>query len=108
MLRGGGSLMGEMSSLEARTVRASTAVPVYAARIVSKLLPLVSNVAWPVPVAVQLYQTDLPPPVPGGFVGSPVSFVAKLLLPLTVPELPVNPCALAKLSLGGPGVATTV
>src|SRR5258705_10959686 len=109
MFPGGGA-----SSLELRTVRALTAVPVYAAKIVSKSLPLVSNVAWPVPVAVQSNQTDLAPNigVPSiatvGFVGSPGSLVAKALLPLTVPELPPMTCALAKLLLGGAVVALVV
>ena len=38
--------------------------------------------------AVQAYQTDLPPGLLA-WLGSPASFVARVLLPKTCPELPL-------------------
>src|SRR5436190_2587839 len=65
---------------------------------VSKLLPKVSNCQVPAAGAVHRYQMDLPPGLET-WSGSPASFVAPRLVPLTVPVFPVMTSALAKLSL---------
>ena len=57
----------------------------------------------------QLYQTDLPPGLLSGeWLGSPASFVAPELTPVTRPAGPVSACAAEKLSLAGAGTAPTV
>ena len=68
------------SLLEATSVRALTALPVYTASRVSKLLPAVETVAVPEASAVKYHHTDLPPALPAWF-GSPDSLVALKLLP---------------------------
>src|SRR5204863_236519 len=69
--------------------------------VVSKALPMVSMVAWPLPGAVQDHQTEWPPALPA-WLGSPVSLVAPTLVPVCVEVLPLIVMALAKLSLAGP------
>ncbi len=64
--------------------------------MVSKLVPQVSKVAHPLDGAVQWNQTDLPPNT-----GSPVSFVAPMFVPLTVPPSPEISWEDAKSSFGG-------
>ena len=64
-----------MSSLDAIDVSPLTALPVYTASRVSKLLPSVSIVAVPLAAAVNRYQIERPPGKPAWF-GSPDSFVA--------------------------------
>jgi hypothetical protein len=59
---------------------------------------VVSTRVEPEAGACQLYQTDLPPTLPAWF-GSPGSFVAPTLVPLTIPLLPERTCAAAKASL---------
>ena len=75
--------------------------------IVSKLLPSVVIVTFPLVLAVQDHQT-LFPPASLQSVGSPVSLVAPMLVPVTVTLLPVMTVALAKLSFAGALVRSTV
>src|SRR5256885_854070 len=90
----------ELSSLPT-AVRLDTAEPVYTPSSVSKLLPMVSTTAWPVPGEVQAYQTECPPALPA-WLGSPVSLVAPTLVPVAEGVLPLRTLALAKLSFAGP------
>ena len=70
-------------------------------------LPTVSMVTGSVVGAVQRYQIECPPALPA-WLGSPVSLVALALLPVTLPELPLSACALAKASFAGGGSGLTV
>jgi hypothetical protein len=63
---------------------------------VSKLLPAVTILTFPLVWGVHVYHMDLPPAFPA-WLGSPGSLVALLLLPVTVP--PLYDRALLKLSL---------
>ena len=69
--------------------------------MVSKSLPTVSTVSVPLKGAVQRYQTDARGVLTPAWSGSPVSLVARMLLPLTVPLLPPSTVALAKASFSG-------
>src|SRR5215471_14382983 len=69
--------------------------------IVSKSLPTVAKLTVILAGAVQVYQTEAPPGFPAIVAGSPVSFVAPMLLPLIEPLAPTATWALAKLSLAG-------
>src|SRR5213594_3062111 len=91
-----------MSLLLAMAVRLLTLLPVYTASNVSNELPTVSIVTGLAVAAVQRYQIERPPALPA-WLGSPLSFVAFTLLPLTVPETPLMLWALAKASLAGGG-----
>ncbi len=80
------------SSFSSISVSASTAVPVYSPRTVSKLLPMVSTVRSPLAGAVHLNQTDASPP--RGLGSSPASSVACLVDWLSVPVAPEMTVAL--------------
>src|SRR5436190_8778919 len=82
-------------------VSAEITLPLYTHRIVSKLLPPVRNVTVPLVTAVHLNQMELVALKP--LLGSPVSPVAPLLAPVTVPTAPDKMVAALKLSLGGGG-----
>src|SRR5688572_17294515 len=87
------------SSLKVTNVRLLRVSPVYAASIVSKLLPAVVIVTAPLAGAVQVHQTDLPPSYDGSH--SPGSRVAPTLLPVVVKLVPTSAMRVAKLSLSG-------
>src|SRR5690242_1063077 len=70
--------------------------------VVSKLLPHVSMVAGPFAGAVHEYQTELIGSDPLVFGGSPLSDVASILEPTTLPAEPETLSAFEKSSLEGP------
>ena len=74
--------------------------PVYTPKGVSKLLPMVSMVMFPLAGAVQVHHTDLPPVLPA-WLGSPTSFVAFTFVPVRVAAVPLMLSRLAKLSFAG-------
>src|SRR5439155_27228190 len=84
----------------AQRVSAPTDEPAKTPRSVLKPLPARVIVVAPVPVAVQLNQTDLPPALPL-ILGSPVSRVALTLVAVTVTDRPVSHLALENLSFAG-------
>ena len=61
--------------------------------------PSVESRRVPVAGALKRYQTEAPPALPATS-GSPASFVAPLLPPVTEPRVPRRPVAVAKESLG--------
>src|SRR5690348_3743669 len=101
-----------MSSLQATCVNPLTALPVYTARTVSKLLPTVLIVAVPPLAGVHRYHTVLPipavaPPHPKT-VGSPASTVAPAVFAVNCAGTDDTVVALAKLSLPGTGTDVSV
>src|SRR6185503_18366396 len=91
----------------ATVVVAATFAPRYTPNNVSKVLPTVRNVAIPLAVAVQVYQTELLPGLPACN-GSPTSRVVKLLVPVAEPLAPESGLAAAKLSFAGGEVTVTM
>ena len=90
------------SLLEATVVRDPTALPVYTARRVSKVLVAVSSANVPALRGVKEYQTDFPPALPAWF-GSPDSLVALVLDPFRPSGLSLMGTDDPKASLtGGP------
>src|SRR6185503_4829134 len=90
----------------ATVVVAATFAPRYTPNNVSKVLPTVRNVAIPLVVAVQVYQTELLPGLPACN-GSPTSRVVKLFVPMAEPPAPARALAAAKLSFAaGDGTVT--
>src|SRR6266446_805370 len=71
--------------------------PAYAAKYVSKLLPLVSSITAAVADAVHRHHTEYGPPTDG----SPISLVAPTFVPTAVPDVPDNITALEMLSFIG-------
>ena len=74
----------------------------------SKSLFEVSKVTRPEVDACHLYHTLAPPCSFKTWLGSPVSFVAPIFVPVTLPEFPLSACALAKSSLKGAGIGEGV
>ncbi len=89
------------SSSDLTSDKEDTELPVYTARTVSKLDPMVSNVAVPEDGAVHLYQTELPELDWADGLGSDVCTVAPALLPDLEPDAPEIVVADEKLSLPG-------
>src|SRR5262249_50980636 len=80
-------------------LKLSMLVPVYAAKCVGKLLPVVSKVIGSLVGACQVNHTERP----SGPLGSFGSLVAPNVFPETVPDSPFSAVAFAKLSWGGVG-----
>jgi hypothetical protein len=75
---------------------------------VSKLLPDVSKESTRFLGALNRYQIDRPPRLPATRAGSPASFVALAVEPVSVPPSPVSTVAADQASLGGAGAGVAV
>lgn len=85
--------------------RVLTIVPVYTANNVLNPLPFVSRLTCPFDGAVHFHQIELPPLLPA-WLGSPVSLLARRLVPLVLPEVPVIEKRLMNRSFAGLAAAS--
>src|SRR5438874_2252396 len=92
-------------SLPATVLKLDTELPAKTPRSVSKLEPAVLIVTVPDAGAVQLHQTEWPPPLPT-MVGSAASRLALTLVPPTLMDEPLMTVRLLKLSLIGPAAVS--